>query len=199
MQSTSFVATSLVLVLALLRGVPRFAHGQPHVPATSTIPSSKTLVWERRVNASLDLLQTKSCKFFIPNGNCTQLRSLPRSAMNVYVASAEKQRGRLTAVLPGKIKLVPTSYDAVLVIDPYPQASFGHPVLVFFIEMSSRQSNCGGNRRSTYTGRFYGVVFFLSVYRCHVTRMVYRGIFLVSFSLGRFAFFFPATLSGRHQ
>ena len=91
--------------------------------------------------------------------------------MNVYVASAEKQRGRLTAVLPGKIKLVPTSYDAVLVIDPYPQASFGHPVLVFFIEMSSRQSNCGGNRRSTYTGRFYGVVFFLSVYRCHVTRM----------------------------
>lgn len=191
MQSTSYVAA--YLALALLRDVFRFAHGLPHVPATSTIPS-KTLVWERRINASLDLLQTKPCKFLIPNGNCTQLRSLPRSAMNVYIANAEKQRGRLVAVLPGKIKLVPTSYDAVLVIDPYPQASFGHPVLVFFIEISSRRSNCGGNRRSTYTGRFYAVVFFNLSCNAYVCRC----IFLFLFRLQVDSRFF-GHLSGRHR
>ena len=75
--------------------------------------------------------------------------------MNVYIASVkDRQREKLIAVLPDKIKLVPTSYDAVIVFDPYPHASFGHPVIVFFIALSSGPSDCGSNRRSTYTGKF---------------------------------------------
>lgn len=150
MHPTSLIATLFLVVL--LQDVPPFADGQPHVPIATT--PSNTLVWERRINASLGLIQTKSCNFFIPNGNCTELRRRQRDAMNVYIASAEKKsRGKLRAILPDKIKLVPTSYDAVLVVDPYPEASFGHPVLVFFIELSSSQNDCASNRRSTYTGK----------------------------------------------
>jgi hypothetical protein len=73
--------------------------------------------------------------------------------MNVYTASAENDK--LIAVSPDKIKLVPTSYEAVLVFDPYPEASFGHPVLVFFIELSSTLADCTSNKKSTFTRKFY--------------------------------------------
>ena len=122
---------------------------------SSSLPSeaspTNTLIWERRINASLWLLQNKPCKFFMSNGNCTRLRTRPRSTMNLYTASTDN--GKLTAVSPDKIKLVPTSYEAVLALDPYPEAEFGHPVLVFFIEASS--TDCSNNRKSTFTRKFH--------------------------------------------
>ena len=142
--------TSAVLVITILRA-------SVYVLAnTSALPSeaspSNTLVWERRINASLWLLQNKACKFFTSNGNCSHLRSRQRSKMNLYTASAENDK--LIAVSPDKIKLVPTSYEAVLVLDPYPESSFGHPVLVFFIEVSISLADCDNNKKSTFTGKF---------------------------------------------
>lgn len=67
--------------------------------------------------------------------------------MNIYTAESTE---KLLAVSPDKIKLVPTAYEAVLVIDPYPAASFGHPVLVFFIELSTSLADCASNRKSTF-------------------------------------------------
>ena len=123
---------------------------------TSALPSeaspTNTLVWERRINASLWLLQNKACRFFTSNGNCSDLRSRPRNAMNLYTASTGSHK--LIAVSPDKIKLVPTSYEAVLVLDPYPHSSFGHPVLVFFIEFSRTLADCANNKKSTFTGKF---------------------------------------------
>ena len=144
---------SIALFLITLLQTPRFdvfAHSSSVLPSEAS--PTGTVVWERRINASLWLLQNKACKFFMSNGNCTELRSRTRGAMNLYVASADNDK--LVALSPDKIKLVPTSYEAVLVLDPYPEASLGHPILVFFIEYSRTQTDCTNNRKSTFTGKF---------------------------------------------
>lgn len=151
--------TTTLFLITLLRA-PRYMLADSSALPSKASPT-KTLVWERRINASLLLLQNKPCKFFISNGNCTELRSRPRSAMNLYTASA--QNAKLIAVSPDKIKLVPTSYEAVLVIDPYPEASFGHPVLVFFTEISSTLTDCNSNKKSTFARKFYYKIILLCI------------------------------------
>ena len=134
--------------------VATFLHFPCNVLATGLSISSRSSavtkadLWERRVNTSIWLLQNKPCKFFTSSGNCSELKSRARSSMILYTASSGDEK--LVAVSPDKIKLVPTSYKAVVVLDPYPLSSFGHPVLVFFIEPST-QSDCNSNRKSTFT------------------------------------------------
>ena len=148
--------TTALFLITLLRA-PRYTFANSSAQPSEATPSN-TLVWERRINASLSLLQNKPCKFFMSNGNCSELRSRAKNAMNLYTASAGNDK--LVAVSPDKIKLVPTSYEAVLAIDPYPEASFGHPVLVFFIEHSRTEASCSGNRKSTFESKFYSISYF---------------------------------------
>lgn len=144
-----YLLTTVLFLITFLQG-QRYTFANSSAQPSEASPSN-TLVWERRINASLWLLQNKPCKYFMSNGNCSELRSRARNAMNLYTASAENVK--LVAVSPDKIKLVPTSYEAVLVLDPYPEESFGHPVLVFFIEDSSTGS-CSNNRKSTVSRKF---------------------------------------------
>ena len=155
-----YLLTTVLFLITFLQA-QRYTFANSSAQPSEASPRN-TLVWERRINASLWLLQNKPCKYFMSNGNCSELRFRSRNAMNLYTASAEN--AKLVAVSPDKIKLVPTSYEAVLVLDPYPEESFGHPVLVFFIEDSST-GGCSNNRKSTVSRKFgIFLVFFFYFY-----------------------------------
>lgn len=67
--------------------------------------------------------------------------------MTVYAASAREVgsgRGRLRVVLPsGDLDpLIGGRVDAVLALDPYAEANFGHLVLIFYVTRDVTRATC---------------------------------------------------------
>lgn len=83
---------------------------------------------------------------------CRDLVRLPRANIRVYAAGRESTKDtggdedageQVVATLVGPEggrALGP--HDAVLVLDPYPAASFGHLVLVFFVALRTTEERC---------------------------------------------------------
>jgi hypothetical protein len=82
----------------------------------------------------------------------------PVQNMNLYIATRSQQNQRLTARLPDRKhrSLLPNNrnVDGVLAIDPYPEASFGHLVYIFFVEENSNLLNCTKNSTAILTGEY---------------------------------------------
>lgn len=63
--------------------------------------------------------------------------------MNVYIASGATVFGyKYKTFLPDEPLSRTESHDAVLVVDPYPLANFGHLVLVFYIDYNVAPNDC---------------------------------------------------------
>lgn len=64
---------------------------------------------------------------------CQQMKQTPTDQFRIYAVEASKQTKLLTVLADGPLNRM-SGNDGVLVLDPFPDASFGHLVLVFFVE-----------------------------------------------------------------
>ncbi|RUS72759.1 hypothetical protein EGW08_019477 [Elysia chlorotica] len=79
---------------------------------------------------------------------CKKITQLNKEAFTVYMAP-KSPYGRYVASLPDTRLSGGGAHDAVLVLDPYPEASWGHVVLVFFIDTKTSRLQCQ-ERRGIY-------------------------------------------------
>ncbi|KAF4533337.1 hypothetical protein B566_EDAN002734 [Ephemera danica] len=78
-----------------------------------------------------------------------EVSRLSRASIRVYAAVAAGEGETLTATLPDGPMTRAGSHHGVLLLDPFPMARFGHPVLMFFVDLgiSERRCNSLGGKR----------------------------------------------------
>ncbi|KAK2157899.1 hypothetical protein LSH36_182g05017 [Paralvinella palmiformis] len=106
-----------------------------------TLPAdAKQIRWAL---AAYDYLTNESCKeaVFTSERECRAVQRRGPHQMNVYLAGPSRY-GRLRAVLPDGGLHKTGAHDAVLVLDPYPDANFGHLLLAFYVELGVTQTWC---------------------------------------------------------
>ena len=106
-----------------------------------TLPAdAKQIRWAL---AAYDFLANQTCKeaVFTSEKECRIVQKRARSQMSVYLAGPSHY-GRLRAVLPDGGLHKTGAHDAVLVLDPYPEANFGHLLLTFYVELGVTQTWC---------------------------------------------------------
>ncbi len=103
-------------------------------------PNPQELRW---AEAAYQWVSSLDCKdvFLTTERECRALMRQQRSAVAVHIA-APSPRGRLHAVLPDGGLGRSGAHDAVLVLDPYPAAEYGHLVLVFFVDLHVTENKC---------------------------------------------------------
>ncbi|XP_033762233.1 LOW QUALITY PROTEIN: uncharacterized protein LOC117343822 [Pecten maximus] len=77
--------------------------------------------------------------FFTTGKECRELVTIPKASMVIHIAP-KTIVGRYKAVLPDEVLNRKESFDGVLVVDPYPNANFGHLVVVFVIKEENRNT-----------------------------------------------------------
>lgn len=80
--------------------------------------------------------------FFTTKRECKDLVTIPRHRMNVYIASPSIVGYKYKTFLPDEPLSRSDSHDAVVVVDPYPLANFGHLVLVFYVDTNITPNQC---------------------------------------------------------
>ena len=116
------------------------------VPATAKQIRWAESAWQYLL--SLDCTRT----MFISERDCQALPLLNRSDVNVYIADSTQQL-RFQVVLPDDNLATDDHHSAVLVIDPFPSASFGHLVHVFYIDLNIKKTWCEQNRYAVSLGK----------------------------------------------
>ncbi|KAK7499367.1 hypothetical protein BaRGS_00009342, partial [Batillaria attramentaria] len=97
----------------------------------------------RWATAAFDFVHNLDCDdvFFTTSRECRELVSLPKSAMNVYMADPSPY-GKFRTVIPDEPLTGTGLHEAVVVVDPYPAANFGHLVVIFFVDSDVSRSHC---------------------------------------------------------
>ncbi|KAL5006423.1 hypothetical protein ScPMuIL_015229 [Solemya velum] len=100
----------------------------------------KELIW---ADFAYDFIHTLNCNdvFFTTTKECKKLIDIPKYATAFYLAPPTSL-GRYKATLPDESLTRKTYHDAVLAIDPYPTANFGHLILVFYVDLRTHRSQC---------------------------------------------------------
>jgi len=118
--------------------------------------SYTTKTWKIRIEAAVNLMRSHPCVNSQSSHNCMRTLQIPLRDMNIYIASKSNPNERLRARLPDRKhrSLLPNdrNIDGVIVIDPYPEANFGHLVYIFFVEENRNHLNCTRNLTATFTG-----------------------------------------------
>ena len=109
--------------------------------------------WNKRVSKAWDLLLFSPCKRLQYGENCTELKSRRRDQMNIYTADKEPNGETLTTILVEKVKGSFKSSDAVIVVDPYPDAHFGHTIIIFLIQFVDTPRDCSRKGSFFVTGK----------------------------------------------
>ena len=102
---------------------------------------------ERWADAAYRLIHNLDCNdsadaFFTTKRECRELTAINRNAMNIYIAEQSMFGIKYKTFLPDEELSRSESHDAVLVVDPYPAANFGHLVVVFYIDNNVNPSDC---------------------------------------------------------
>lgn len=120
---------------------------------------------ERWVKAGLQYLKVHLCRrVALAESECRRLAHLHPSGVAVY--TSESGSGKVLAILPDSHPALKASHgagalaaerglerererfpdvsahDAVLVLDPSPGESFGHPVLLFYVDFNVAKKKC---------------------------------------------------------
>ncbi|KAI4874057.1 hypothetical protein NFI96_002970 [Prochilodus magdalenae] len=113
---------------------------------------------DRWVKAALQYVKLSLCRrVSLPEGECSRLAHLRLSGVVVYVS--ESSPDKVLAILPDSQSTVSpgaeepganrelfpgaSAHDAVLVLDPSPEESFGHPVVLFYVDFNVTKKRCG--------------------------------------------------------
>ncbi|XP_060786160.1 uncharacterized protein si:ch211-67e16.11 isoform X2 [Neoarius graeffei] len=125
---------------------------------------------ERWVKAGLQYLKVHLCRrVALPESECRRLAHLHPSGIAVY--TSESGSGKVLAILPDSHPALKagagasagerglererfpdvSAHDAVLVLDPSPGESFGHPVLLFYVDFNVAKKRCA-HKDGVYLG-----------------------------------------------
>ena len=117
------------------------------------LPPPVTAKQQRWADAAFRYVKTLRCRdvFFTTERQCRYLVRLRSSDVSVYMAESADVYGRLVTVMPDGGLARTGLHDAVVVLDPYPQANFGHLVLVFYVDLVLSEMVCN-SRGGTYLG-----------------------------------------------
>ena len=93
--------------------------------------------------AAFDHLKNTNCSdaLYMSDRDCEYIRTLDASDVNVYLAGPVDTR-ELRVVVPDDNLDDDDSHNGVLVLDPYPQANFGHLVVIFYIDYAIDREWC---------------------------------------------------------
>ena len=116
------------------------ATSRPTSLHTSVATSSQHVAW---AEAAFDFMHGLDCAhvYFTTERECRRLTALQRHQVGVYTAGPLAS-GRLRAVLPDGGLSTSGVHDGYLTLDPYPEANFGHLVLVFHVTMHMQEESC---------------------------------------------------------
>lgn len=130
---------------------------QSTVSAASRRTEDSSNVWEKRIRTSLNLLQRRPCWGLSEQAECHDraIFSNPDTQkMRLYTAAGPK---KVRVVLPDRKQRRlahhssrNNSYDAVFVIDPFPEASFGHLVFLFLVSYDVNETTCNKTLNGAY-------------------------------------------------
>ena len=107
-----------------------------------------TDIWEARVRATLTSLQNHPCWGLSRGSQCDPsiFNTLDTRKMRLYTAEG---RPKIRVVLPDRKQRRLThhshrndSYDAAFVLDPLPDANFGHLVFIFLVDYNVNKTTC---------------------------------------------------------
>lgn len=146
----------MLLTFLVFTQIPSALYGKAvfdHVSPIDSVNVKADDPWNIRVSKAWEMLLRSPCKRLQYGENCTGLKSRAKSQMNVYTADKEDDRKTLTTVLVEKLKGNFKHSDAVLVLDPYPDAHFGHTVIVFLIEFVRTSRDCSRKGSFFTTGK----------------------------------------------
>ena len=127
------------------------------------LEDSASHTWETRVQATLALLQTRPCWGLSRESECHPSISSNLNSRKVRLYTAEGQK-KLRVVLPVRKHRRLTvhshrnnSYDAVFVLDPFPDASFGHLVFIFLVDYDVNETYCNKSMNGfhLFTGEYF--------------------------------------------
>ncbi|XP_005094755.2 uncharacterized protein LOC101864447 [Aplysia californica] len=98
---------------------------------------------QRWADEAYNFLHNIDCEHvtFTGTKECERLTNFPKESMTVYLAPSSSY-GRYVSSIPDERLLRGEPHDAVLVLDPYPEMSFGHVVLVFFVDVGISRAAC---------------------------------------------------------
>lgn len=96
----------------------------------------------RWAGAAYDFLQAMSCRApaWTTEEACLDAQRIPRRSMRVWAARAGR---RYVARLPDGALQRSGVHDGVLLLDPFPAASWGHLALVLFVAANTTRGLCG--------------------------------------------------------
>lgn len=134
--------------------------------------------WDTRIGATLALLQRKPCWGLSSRSQCDPsiFANLDTRTMRLYTAQGQK-KSNLRVVLPDRKQRRLTAhshrndlYDAVFVLDPFPDTDFGHIVPIFLVDFDVNQTACNKSMNGVhvFTGKYTFSPFkcYTNVLRC---------------------------------
>ncbi|PRD26930.1 UNVERIFIED_CONTAM: hypothetical protein NCL1_36746 [Trichonephila clavipes] len=135
---------ALIFVTIFFCAINHFVHLQAKVSNANTFNVIEDA--SQWADSAFNFINNMSCKdsFLTTEEDCIKLVSVPKSDMNFYSAgpiSGEK----LGAVLPDGPLTRSVNHDAILVIDPYPEANLGHLLVVFYVDLGWTKLQCEVN------------------------------------------------------
>lgn len=117
--------------------------------------------WDTRVSSTLDFLQRDPCWGLSRGPKCNHSIFNNLNTTKIMLYTAETQR-KLRVILPEKKErrltsdsLKNNSYDAVFVLDPFPDANLGHTVFIFLLNFNVSRTVCNKsmNGLHVFTGK----------------------------------------------
>ncbi|KAJ8024926.1 hypothetical protein HOLleu_34987 [Holothuria leucospilota] len=148
-----FLCISFFQVLHGLRTSP-FRSGEPSTTKSSSRgPANEQL--ERWATEAVEFARRLDCESvnFMTASECRRIQARQEGDMNIYVAPPNiQERKRYSLLVPDGGLRLSGEHDAVIVIDPYPKANFGHLVLIYYIDLGVERDRCTEQYRGFYLG-----------------------------------------------
>ena len=140
--------------------------------ALESTTTGRDLILIHRAKKVLELVKQRSCKQLTAGLNCTTIKTRPPSQMNFYMAeklSANNSLNMLVPLRPSPFDLY-KKLDVVVVVDPIPDAHFGHVIVVALVKIGISEDNCKALNGIYYTSpgkylpRYHNFCFVLFCY-----------------------------------
>lgn len=121
--------------------------------------------WQKRVSTTVALLRNNPCKALSKVSQCdsTTFANLDTRTARLYTAQGQKKSKLRVVLTEAKRRRLTKhsnrndTYDAVFVLDPYPDANFGHIVFIFLVDFDVNQTVCNKrlNGIHVFTGKWF--------------------------------------------
>lgn len=141
------MTTALSLIATVISlstpGYPCSSPSGVHSSSEENHSHQKHSVW---IHKTVKIFRNVSCTSvdFALQDQCETAKKLRDLDINVYTAEASKSGKKIFASLPDRSFEHSGEHDGIVVVDPFPEGSYGHLVFVYFVDQEDRGS-CEGS------------------------------------------------------